>query len=79
MYSKPIVAKSLGQTLDSSSIYDEVCCSKGGAQAAIMQAFSMRHFNFISISIAISMYVLENLSSFNENSQIKAILSIYSS
>ena len=52
-------------------------CSKGGARAAIMQAFSMRHFNFISISIAISMYVLENLSSFNENSQIKAILSIY--
>ena len=54
-------------------------CSEGGAQAAIMQAFSMRRFNFKSISIAISMYVLENLSSFNENSQIKAILSIYSS
>ena len=31
-----------------------------------MQAFSMRDFNFKSDSIAISLYVLENLSSFNQ-------------
>ena len=34
--------------------------------AAIMQAFSMRDFNFKSNSIVIFLYVLENLSSFNQ-------------
>ena len=41
-------------------------CSERGARAAIMQAFSMRDFNFKSNSIVIFLYVLENLSSFNQ-------------
>ena len=41
-------------------------CSERGARAAIMQAFSMRDFNFKSNSIVIFLYVLENLSSCNQ-------------
>ena len=41
-------------------------CSEREARAAIMQAFSMRDFNFKSNSIVIFLYVLENLSSCNQ-------------
>ena len=41
-------------------------CRKAGARAAIMQAFSMCDFDFKSNSIVIFLYVLENLSSFNQ-------------
>ena len=39
-------------------------CSEREARAAIMQAFSMRDFNFKSNSIAIFIYIYENLTHF---------------
>ena len=53
----------LKSSIENARIIAAHYCSERGAQVAIMQAFSMRDFNFKSISIAIFVYVLENLRS----------------